>query len=41
MQTQDSWFIKIFINLKWQEIYTKINLSSLNWLKDWINKKWF
>jgi hypothetical protein len=40
MLTQDTWFIKIFIRLKWQEIDTKISLANLEWLKNWINKKW-
>jgi DNA polymerase-3 subunit alpha len=40
MQTQDNWFIKIFIELKWQEIDTKISLANLDWLKEWIENKW-
>ena len=40
MQTQVSWFIKVFINLKWQEIDTKISLGNLDWLKDWVGNKW-
>ena len=40
MQTQEPGLIKIFINLKWQEIDTKISLVSLDWLKEWIENKW-
>ena len=40
MQTQETWFIKIFINLKWQDIYTKISLGDLDWLKEWVKNKW-
>ncbi len=38
MQTQETWFIKVFINLKWQDIDTKISLGDLNWLTEWVNK---
>jgi hypothetical protein len=40
MQTQNDWFIKIYINLKWQEIDTKISLEHLDWLKEWVENKW-
>ena len=40
MQTQETWFIKVFINLKWQDIYTKISLGDLDWLKEWVKNKW-
>jgi hypothetical protein len=40
MEREKTWFIKIFINLKWQEIDTKISLESLDWLKIWIKNKW-
>ena len=37
---QEKWDIKIFINLKWQEIFTKIWLNSLDELNKWTKKKW-
>jgi hypothetical protein len=40
MQTQEPWFIKVYINLKWQEIDTKISLNNLDWLKEWVGNKW-
>lgn len=33
-------FINIFINLKWQEIDTKISVENLNLLNSWIEDKW-
>jgi DNA polymerase III subunit alpha len=33
-------FINIYINLKWQEIDTKISLNDLKLLKEWIKNKW-
>ena len=36
--TLNKWDIQIYINLKWQEIFTKIWLKSLEELKKWINK---
>ncbi len=38
--TQHSWDIKVFINLKWQEISTKISVEDIGWLEEWMNKKW-
>jgi len=40
MLTLETGFIKVFIDLKWQEIDTKISLWNLNKLKEWINNKW-
>ena len=37
---ENSWFIKVFIDLKWQEIDTKISLFDLVNLRDWIKNKW-
>ncbi len=37
---ENSWFIKVFIDLKWQEIDTKISLFDLVNLKSWIRNKW-
>ncbi len=34
------WYTKIFINLKWQEIDTKLSIQDLEELKNWIQKKW-
>jgi DNA polymerase-3 subunit alpha len=35
-----SWTIKIFLDLKWQKIDTKISIENLDKLNDWINEKW-
>lgn len=40
LEEEKKWGINIFINLKWQEIDTKISLSDLDWLKGWIENKW-
>jgi hypothetical protein len=40
LQTEKTWFIKVFINLKWQNIDTKISLGNLDWLKSWVENKW-
>ncbi|MDD3793343.1 MAG: DNA polymerase III subunit alpha [Candidatus Gracilibacteria bacterium] len=40
MQEEETGFIKIFIDLRGQEIDTKISLSNLENLRDWINEKW-
>jgi DNA polymerase III subunit alpha len=40
MQSLDTWFIKIFIDLKGQEIDTKISLANLDDLKNWESNKW-
>lgn len=40
MEKQDKWFIKIYIELRWQEIDTKISLENLNLLKKWVFEKW-
>jgi len=40
MQSLKPWFIKIFINLKWQDIDTKISLYDLKELKKWEIEKW-
>lgn len=33
-------FINVYINLKWQEIDTKISIANLEGLKDWVENKW-
>lgn len=38
---EETGFIKIFIDLKWQKIDTKISILSLANLKNWIQKKWW
>jgi len=38
--TQKSWEIKVFINLKWQEISTKISVKNTDWLERWATNKW-
>ncbi len=40
MLTLETGFIKVFIDLKWQEIDTKISLADLDELKNWIENKW-
>ena len=40
LNTQESWFTKIFINFNWNEIDTKISLEELINLEKWIEKKW-
>ena len=40
MQTLKPWFIKVYINLRWQEIDTKISLFELDDLKVWERNKW-
>jgi hypothetical protein len=40
MQTLDTWFINIYIDLKWKQIDTKMSLANLNFLKQWVEKKW-
>jgi hypothetical protein len=40
ISTLETWNIKIFLNLRWQEINTKISLSKLDELNEWIKKKW-
>ena len=41
MQTLETWFIKVYINLKGQEIDTKISLENIDALKDWVWQKWW
>lgn len=36
----ETWFINIYLDLKWQEIDTKISLNNLKLLKEWIRDKW-
>ena len=40
MQTLEFWFIKIYIEIKWQKIDTKISLIDISQLKEWIIKRW-
>jgi len=40
LSQQDSWYTKVFINLKWQEIDTKLTINNLSLLKNWISDKW-
>lgn len=37
---EKSWNIKIFLDLKWQKIDTKISIENLDWLDYWIENKW-
>jgi DNA polymerase-3 subunit alpha len=38
--SESSWGIEIFINLKWQQISTRINIDSLENVKSWCENKW-
>ncbi len=40
LSNQESWYTKIYINLKWQEIDTKLSINDLVTLKNWITEKW-
>jgi hypothetical protein len=40
LYSEKKWQVKIYINFKWQEIDTKISISSLNNLKKWIIDRW-
>ena len=40
LEIEEKWEIEIYINLKWQEIDTKISLSNLDKLKNWEENKW-
>jgi hypothetical protein len=37
---QKSWFIKIYLNLRWQEIDTKMILNNIDMLQKWIDNRW-
>lgn len=40
LSEQESGYTKIYINLKWQEIDTKLRINDLQVLKNWIQDKW-
>ena len=40
LSSQEVWYIKIYLNLRWQEIDTKMIIKNIDLLKKWINEKW-
>ncbi len=40
MQSLSEWYIKIFLNLRGQEIDTKMSLKDIDLIKNWCNDKW-
>ncbi len=40
LESEEKGFIKVFIELKWQKIDTKISVLSVEWVKAWEEKKW-
>jgi len=40
LEKEKRWIIKIYIKLKWKEVYTKSNISDIDNLKLWIKNKW-
>jgi len=40
MQTLETWFIKVFLDLRGQKIDTKMGLAEVKRLKGWCNNKW-
>ncbi len=40
LSTEEKWDTKIFIELKWQKVYTKSNIKNITNLENWIEKKW-
>lgn len=40
LSTEDKWSIQIMLDLRWQEIDTKVSLKNCNNLEIWIKNKW-
>ncbi|EKE28878.1 MAG: hypothetical protein ACD_3C00001G0019 [uncultured bacterium (gcode 4)] len=40
MMWEPDWDIKIFLDIRWQEVDTKISLSDINWIKKWVKENW-
>ena len=40
LQKQEDWKIQVFINLKWQEIDTKLTVTSSKIIETWMEKTW-